>query len=192
MFAGPRGPIARVRLRLVSLAFVLTVMLVAGVGTAHAARPVGGLVDGPIDGLIDPLTGEKASLSTDDGVVHLVFFATWCPDCLLELEGLAELEARWSAPQYRLVLVAVAQRQNVERLQRFASEHKPPGRLLFDADAALAHRLGLNDLPSHFVFDSNDPENDDLERFEGVESASAWLAARFETARNRGARRGSP
>ena len=46
-------------------------------------------------------------------VLHLVFFATWCPPCVQELERLADLEERWGNRGYRLVLVAVRNRHTL-------------------------------------------------------------------------------
>jgi len=108
--------------------------------------------------LTDPDTGARVRLEAGPEALHVVFFATWCPQCIEELDALAELEARWSASGYRLVLVAVRNRQTAERLARFVTEERPPGRLLFDADGSAKASLRVSELPAHLLFDSSGNE----------------------------------
>ena len=82
--------------------------------------------------LQDPSTGQDVELVTGGKALHIVFFATWCQPCRQELAQLRDLDARWKERGYRLVIVAVRNRQSAERLQRFIEEHRPPGQLLFD------------------------------------------------------------
>jgi peroxiredoxin len=103
--------------------------------------------------LDDPLSGEKTELQAGAPALHIVFFATWCPPCLEELQRLAETEARWEERGYRLVLVAVKTRHTPERLARFVADNQPPGELLFDSDGRAARALGGERLPTHFLFD---------------------------------------
>ena len=83
--------------------------------------------------LADPLTGQAVEIEPGDGLLHLVFFATWCPTCVDELSRLAALEARWKRQGYRLVIVAIQTRHTRERIRDFVAEEQPPGRVLFDA-----------------------------------------------------------
>jgi thiol-disulfide isomerase/thioredoxin len=104
--------------------------------------------------LDDPLTGEEVDLRAGTPALHLVFFATWCPPCVEELERLAELEARWEERGYRLVLIAVRTRHTPERLARFAAERGTPGQLLFDSEGRAEKALGGEQLPTHYLYDA--------------------------------------
>jgi thiol-disulfide isomerase/thioredoxin len=104
--------------------------------------------------LDNPLSGEKIELQAGAPALHIVFFATWCPPCVEELQRLAEIQARWEERGYRLVLVAVKTRHTPERLARFAADNKPPGELLFDSEGRAAQALGGEQLPTHFLFDA--------------------------------------
>ena len=108
--------------------------------------------------LQDPVSGKSIQLQPGEGVLHVVFFGTWCPPCVEELEQLAELEARWEARGYRLVIIAVQNRHDRERLNRFVERHDPPGRLLFDSTGAVEKKLRGSRLPTHIVFDAQGGE----------------------------------
>ena len=89
--------------------------------------------------LTDPMTGERQSINRGPEGLHIVVLATWCPECLQELDRLTDLEARWSSRGYELVLLAVKTRHDRDRLRRFASQRELPGRLLFDESGSAAH-----------------------------------------------------
>lgn len=100
---------------------------------------------------VDPIGGGPVTVEAGRPT-HLVFLATWCPNCLAELPRLSELHDRWSGRGYRLVLVAVRTRQEAERLRAFAEEKNPPGMLLWDRDGSVTQALGVEGLPTHIVF----------------------------------------
>lgn len=106
----------------------------------------------------DPVTQEAVKLESGPRLLHVVFFATWCPHCLEEFDRLADLEARWQPRGYRLVLVAVRKRHTAENLKRFGQQRQLPGRLLFDAGGTAAERLHASDLPTHILFDASGKE----------------------------------
>jgi thiol-disulfide isomerase/thioredoxin len=101
--------------------------------------------------LVDPARQSEVVLEPGSTALHLVFFATWCPSCVDELDGLADLQARWEERGYRLVLIAVHTRQSAERLVRFSAERHPPGELLLDSGGVAAATLGAKSLPTHLL-----------------------------------------
>lgn len=109
-------------------------------------------------GLEDPATGKPVQLTAGAPVLHLVFFATWCPPCVEELERLAELEERWKDRGYRLVLIAVQTRQTAPRLSAFKAERRLPGELRFDAGGVAERSFEAAHLPLHVLLDANGVE----------------------------------
>jgi thiol-disulfide isomerase/thioredoxin len=105
--------------------------------------------------LSDPVAGDDVELRPGAPVLHVVFFATWCPACVDELDRLADLEMRWAESGYRLVVVAVAARQEPRRLARFASDRRPPGLFLHDREGRAQKSFGADRLPAHFLLDSS-------------------------------------
>lgn len=105
--------------------------------------------------LSDPVAGGEVELSAGAPLLHVVFFATWCPACVEELDRLADLQLRWEQSGYELIIVAVATRQDPRRLARFAAERTPPGRLLHDPGGGAQKLFGAESLPAHFLFDES-------------------------------------
>jgi len=103
--------------------------------------------------LIDPRTGDAVELRPGAPLLHLVFFATWCPPCRDELPRLTELDTRWGNAGYRLVVVAVAARQSTERLREFVDSANIGGEVLFDSTGDVQKKLGATQLPTHVVVD---------------------------------------
>lgn len=138
--------------------------------------------------LQDPLTDDEVRVDANAPVLHLVFFAIWCPPCQDELRALGDLDARWSERGYRLVLVGVQNRQTAERLARFVSDNQVPGELLYDADGSVQAELDAGQLPTHILFDASGRE---ILRAGGLDEgvASAVEAALKETGRDGGKRR---
>jgi len=109
-------------------------------------------------GLVDPVTGERHKIEVGAPVLHLVFFATWCPDCVEELDALAELDARWSGQGYQVILVAVKNRHTVDRLSEFLDGRELPMKLLWDEDGSIADRFKAKSIPTHVLLDAKGGE----------------------------------
>jgi peroxiredoxin len=138
--------------------------------------------------LQDPRTGGEVRVATDSPVLHLVFFAIWCPPCQEELRALGDLSARWSERGYRLVLVGVKNRQTAERLARYMSDNDLPGELLYDSDGSVQAKSAAEQLPTHILFDASGRE---LLRAGGLDEgvAPAVESALKEAGRDGGTRR---
>jgi peroxiredoxin len=102
---------------------------------------------------LDPATGDKVALDWAAGPTHVAFFATWCRPCLEEVPRLFDLQDRWKADGYRLLLVALPTRQSPERLKEFLSQGPVPGRLLFDGDGSVGKAFGITTIPAHVLVD---------------------------------------
>ena len=123
-------------------ALLIVIVSLVSLGVASAAK------------LEDPRTGQTVVVEPKAPALHVVFFATWCSTCVDELPSLADLEARWKGQGYELGLIAVRTRHDVERLNAFAGEERPPGRLLFDMDGQAEASWKASRLPTHVVFDA--------------------------------------
>ena len=109
---------------------------------------------GPVN-LQDVRSGKTVALEPGAPALHVVFFATWCPPCVEELQRLVELKSRWGDGRYRLVLVAVQNRQSLAKLSGFLeSRANLPGELLFDFEGQAERQWKAGDLPTHVVLDA--------------------------------------
>ena len=102
---------------------------------------------------IDPATDDRVALDWAEGPTHVAFFATWCRPCLEEASRLFDLQDRWKADGYRLVLLALPTRQSVPRLKEFLAQGPVPGRLLFDGDGSVSKAFGITTIPAHVLVD---------------------------------------
>lgn len=122
--------------------------------TLLAALPAFAAADHPLPvHLQNPARQADVFLGPGDRVLHVVFFATWCQPCLEEFPRLAELEERWKATGYRLVLIAVPTRQTAERLAGFVRDHRSPGEVLWDRTGEASVAFGVERIPAHFLLD---------------------------------------
>jgi thiol-disulfide isomerase/thioredoxin len=101
----------------------------------------------------DPAGGQAVPLDPAQGPMHLVFLATWCRPCIEQIPRLFDLEDRYKAEGYRLILVAVPTRQTEDRLRTFLAGEPVPGRLLFDREGLVEAVLGVKTLPQNVLID---------------------------------------
>jgi len=120
---------------------------------ALAADPPASIPVTPALTAIDPTTGSAVPLDPAQGPMHVVFIATWCRPCLAAIPKLVDLEDRWKPDGYRLFLVAVATRQTPDRLRELLAQGPLPGRLLFDANGAVASAFGAATIPTQALVD---------------------------------------
>ena len=119
---------------------------------AFAAEPTS-IPTAPALTAIDPVTGAAVALDPSQGPMHVVFIATWCRPCMEQMTKLTDLEDRWKPDGYRLFLVAVEMRQTPDRLRELLAQGPLPGRLLFDANGAVASAFGAATIPAQALVD---------------------------------------
>lgn len=109
----------------------------------------------PLLVLTDPAHEQRVPLHAGAPVLHLVFFATWCPPCRDEIPALNELVARWQDRGYRLVVIAVSARQSAQRLREFLATESVEGEFLFDETGAGQNKFRTSQLPLHVLLDAS-------------------------------------
>jgi peroxiredoxin len=134
-------------------AWLAALLALMPVRVALAADPPVSISVAPALTAIDPATGDAVALDPSQGPMHVVFIATWCRPCMAQIPKLVDLEDRWKPEGYRLFLVAVATRQTPDRLRELAAQEPLPGRLLFDANGAVASAFGAATIPSQALVD---------------------------------------
>jgi thiol-disulfide isomerase/thioredoxin len=130
-------------------AILVAVLLVGFANGAQSPDPPLSLT------LTDPVYERPVELHSGAPVLHLVFFATWCPPCRDELPRLTELVTRWGDRGYRLVVVAVPARQSTKRLREFLATEAVEGEFLYDATGAAQNKFRTTQLPTHVLLDAN-------------------------------------
>lgn len=94
-----------------------------------------------------PLYGEKGTLSLPDRPVMIVFFASWCKPCLLELPVLAELAKRKDIP-----FVGIAVRDTPKQLDKlFKKTGNPFDIVALDTDSEWTKALRAWRIPRVYL-----------------------------------------
>ena len=94
-----------------------------------------------------PLYGEKGTLSLPDRPVMIVFFASWCKPCLLELPVLAELAKRKDIP-----FVGIAVRDTPKQLDKlFKKTENPFDIVALDTDSEWTKALRAWRIPRVYL-----------------------------------------
>jgi len=87
-------------------------------------------------------------------VAVLNFWATWCPECVKETPRMVEAHRRFSARGYETIAIAV--RDQPERVAEFAKSRALPYKVVLDADGSIAREFGnIRLTPTTFLIDRN-------------------------------------
>lgn len=145
------------------VARVLALAALVALGASGSVRSASTATVGPDDAAatidldaasaVDPGTGDRIAVLTGGTIYHVVFFATWCPPCVDEIPLLADLHERWEEDGYALVLVAISNRQDRERVFEFAFQARVPGRVVLDEKDVLRNLLDVDRIPTHLLID---------------------------------------
>jgi len=97
--------------------------------------------------------GETVSLKDyrDKKVVHLMFWATWCPHCLLEMTKIKDLYKCMDSTHYELLAIDVGVNDTLQRIQKIQSQYQIPGKILIDGNGEVTRRYGIIGVPYHII-----------------------------------------
>lgn len=83
--------------------------------------------------------------------LHLYFFAVWCPPCLDQMRRLEAADARLRGRGYRVLMVAMKEREDVDSLQRFVEKRTLAFPVAWDGQGTVARTFGINSIPAHVL-----------------------------------------
>lgn len=97
--------------------------------------------------------GETVSLKDyrDKKVVHLMFWATWCPHCLLEITRIKDLYNSMDCTQYELLAIDVGVNDTLQRIKKIQSQYQIPGKILIDGNGEVTRKYGIIGVPYHII-----------------------------------------
>jgi peroxiredoxin len=101
---------------------------------------------------LEDIKGRRHSLALYTGrTVHLFFFAVWCPPCLEQLRRIEVADAHLRGRGYRVVLVAMKDREDGGTLRSFVEERTLTLPVAWDNDGAVARDYGVASIPTHVL-----------------------------------------
>ncbi len=97
--------------------------------------------------------GEYVSLKDfkDKKVVHLVFWATWCPHCLIEMTKIRDLHKSMDCARYELLAIDVGVNDTLPRIKKIQSQYQIPGTILIDGSGEVTRKYGIIGVPYHII-----------------------------------------
>ena len=105
---------------------------------------------------LQDLKGRPHNLTVYAGkTLDLFFFATWCPPCVEQLRQVEIAAARLRGRGYRILLVAMRDRESPESLKAFAEARTLGVPLAWDGDGAVAESYRVTGIPTHVVIAPN-------------------------------------
>ena len=110
-----------------------------------------------IDLSLKTIDGEKINLKDYRGkkMVHLMFWATWCPHCLLEMPRLKELYEAVGDRPYEIFAVDVGSSDSLKRIRKIQKQYQIPCPIIFDKEGESPKQCKIISVPYNVVIDMN-------------------------------------
>lgn len=95
--------------------------------------------------------GQTVNSSALNGkAVWLNFFASWCGDCIVEMDNVLALEAKYRSAG--LTLIGIDTLESESRASAFRNRYKIPYTILTDPNGTVFNTIGTNHLPTHLFY----------------------------------------
>ncbi len=119
------------------------------------------------------LDGTPVTLSDHLGKkpLHLIFWATWCPNCLKEIPEINRLQERLGN-RLAILAINVGIDDSIGAVRRYQEEHDMKYPVIFDADSTITRTYGIVGTPTQLLIgtdgviryrSSQTPKSDDIE-----------------------------
>lgn len=101
------------------------------------------------------IDGEEIQLAKYRGTkfVHLIFWATWCPSCTVEIPSFKSLYQATKDRPYEILAINVGYNDSVRKVRQFQEQYQLPYKILFDETGELSRKYGVTGVPTHIVID---------------------------------------
>lgn len=105
------------------------------------------------DFTLKSIDGEEVSLKDYRGkkIVHLVFWATWCPHCLMEMPKVNELYHALQNKPYEVLAVDVGINESIKRIRKIQKQYKIPCKILLDENGVVTRLFKIVGVPCHTI-----------------------------------------
>ena len=99
------------------------------------------------------IDGEDIRLSAFRGekLVHITFWATWCPACLTEIPKLVKLHQAIGDKPVTVLAINVGVNDSVQKVRKLQERTQMPYRIIFDQSGYVAQQYGVMGIPTHVV-----------------------------------------
>lgn len=105
------------------------------------------------DFTLQTIDGEEIQLSSYRGkkFVHIIFWATWCPSCIMEVPKLKKLYNDAKDKPYEILAIDVGYNDSLRKVRQFQEQYQLPYKIIFDESGKLAAKYGVIGVPTHVI-----------------------------------------
>lgn len=113
----------------------------------------------PISGSVPAVTlqsyaGESYALNSAEGVTLLVFWATWCQPCLMEIPSLMKLHEKYRSRNFRVLAINVDDPEG-QKVKAISANYGINYPLLVGSEETMKQFGGISALPTSFLIGSD-------------------------------------
>jgi peroxiredoxin len=110
---------------------------------------------GSIDFTLNTIEGQEISLKDYQGkkIVHLVFWATWCPSCIMEIPKLKKLQQAIGNKPYEILAIDVGVNDSLKKVKSFQKRYQMSYKVLFDEKGDVSRKYGVMGIPTQIIID---------------------------------------
>jgi len=84
-------------------------------------------------------------------IVHLLFWATWCPHCLMEMPKIKKLHDLLGNKPYEILAIDVGLNDSPKRIRKIKEQYKIPCEILLDKNAEILRSCKVFGVPYHII-----------------------------------------
>ena len=105
------------------------------------------------DFTLKTIDGKEVSLKDYRGekIVHLVFWATWCPHCLMEMPKVGKLYQALQNKPYEVLAVDVGINESIKRIRKIQKQYEIPSKILLDEKGDVTKLFKIIGVPCHII-----------------------------------------
>ncbi|MBE9562961.1 MAG: TlpA family protein disulfide reductase [Proteobacteria bacterium] len=103
------------------------------------------------------LAGQSVSLQNDsmgDKPVLLIFWATWCPICELEIPEMNELHTN-IGDRLSILAINIGKDDTDDKARKYQAKHSINYPIVFDEDSSITKSYAVKGTPTHIIIGTN-------------------------------------
>jgi len=84
-------------------------------------------------------------------IVHLLFWATWCPHCLMEMPKIKEIYHALDSNTYEILAIDVGINDSLKRIRKIQKKYEIPCKILLDEKGDVTKKCKIVGVPCHII-----------------------------------------
>lgn len=84
-------------------------------------------------------------------IVHLLFWATWCPHCLMEMPKVKEIYQALDSNVYEILAIDVGINDTIKRIRKIQKKYEIPCKILLDEKGDVTKKCKIVGVPCHII-----------------------------------------